>query len=39
MIGIALMGSHYRTDIINDVRHPRSDLVEPLVLCMEVYNI
>jgi hypothetical protein len=35
----ALMGSHYKTNIISSVGHPRSDLVVPLVLCMVVYNI
>jgi hypothetical protein len=35
----ALMGNHYRTNIISSVGHPRSDLVVPLVLCMIVYNI
>jgi hypothetical protein len=39
MAGIALAGSHYRTNIISGVGHPRSDTVVPLVLCMVVYNI
>ena len=34
----ALMGSHYRTDIINDVSHPRLDSVAQLVLCMVAYS-
>jgi hypothetical protein len=33
------MGGHYRTNIISNVGHPRSDSVVPLVLCMVVYNI
>jgi hypothetical protein len=36
--GIALMGSHYRMDIISGVSHPRSDSVLLLVLCIVVYN-
>jgi hypothetical protein len=32
VIGAALMGSHYRTNIISSVGHPKSDLVMPLVL-------
>jgi hypothetical protein len=39
MAGVALMGGHYRMDIISSVGHPRSDLVVPLVLCTVVYNI
>ena len=39
VIGIALMGSHYRLDIINGVGHSRLDSVVPLVLCTGVYNI
>jgi hypothetical protein len=39
MAGVALMGGHYRKDIISGVGHPRSDLVMPLVLCTIVYNI
>jgi hypothetical protein len=35
----ALMGSHYRMDIISGVGHPRSDSIIPLVLCMVAYNI
>jgi hypothetical protein len=34
--GAALMGGHYRIDIISGVGHPRSDLVVPLVLCTVV---
>ena len=33
MAGAALIGDHYRIDIISSVGHPRSDLVVPLVLC------
>ena len=33
MAGTALMGSHYRMDIISGVDHPRLDSVMPLVLC------
>jgi hypothetical protein len=39
MAGAALKGSHYKTNIINDVGHPKSDLVVPLVLCTVAYNI
>jgi hypothetical protein len=34
----ALMGGHYRTNIISGVGHPRYDSVVPLVLCMVVCN-
>ena len=38
----ALMGGHYKTDIISIVTsgtsHPGSDLVVPLVLCTVAYN-
>ena len=37
--GVALMGGHYRTYIINGVGHPRSNSVVPLVLCTVAYNI
>ena len=37
--GTALVGDHYRMDIINIMGHLRSDSVMPLVLCMVVYNI
>jgi hypothetical protein len=37
--GVALMGGHYRTDIINGIGYPRSDSVLPLVLCTVAYNI
>ena len=36
--GIALTGSHYKTDIISSVDHLRSDLVIPLVLCTVACN-
>ena len=39
MAGAALMGGHYRTNIISGVGHPRSDLDVSLVLCMVTYNI
>jgi hypothetical protein len=35
----SLTGGHYRTDIISDVCHPRSNSIVPLVLCMVAYNI
>ena len=38
MIGTALMGSHYRTNIISGVGHPKSDSVVLQVLCTVVYN-
>jgi hypothetical protein len=37
--GTALTGDHYRTNIINDMGHPRLDPVVPLVLCIVAYNI
>jgi hypothetical protein len=36
--GAALMGSHYKTDIISNVGHPRSNLIMLLVLCMIACN-
>ena len=39
MVGAALTGSHYRTDIISGVGHPRSNLVVLLMLCTVAYNI
>jgi hypothetical protein len=36
--GAALMGGHYRMNIISGVGHPRSDSVVPLVFCMVVCN-
>jgi hypothetical protein len=39
MTDAALMGGHYRIDIINGVRHPMSDLDVPLVLYTLAYNI
>jgi hypothetical protein len=36
---VALMGGHYRTDIINSIGYPRSDSVLPLALYMVAYNI
>jgi hypothetical protein len=39
VIGIALMGGHYRIYIISGMCHLRSDLVMPLVLWMVAYNI
>jgi hypothetical protein len=39
MADAALTGSHYKTNIISGVDHPRSGLVVPLVLCMVAYNI
>ena len=38
MTGTALMGGHYRTDIISDVGYPMSDSVVLLMICMIVYN-
>jgi hypothetical protein len=38
MAGAALLGGHYRKDIISGVGHPRSDSIMPLVLCMVVCN-
>jgi hypothetical protein len=37
MADAALIGGHYKTNIISDVGHPRSDLVVLLVLYMVVY--
>jgi hypothetical protein len=34
----ALTGSHYRTNIISGVGHPRTDSVVPLVLCTVACN-
>jgi hypothetical protein len=39
VVGTALMGSHYRTDIISSVGHPRSDSVVLLMLSTVVCNI
>jgi hypothetical protein len=39
MADAALIGSHYMTNIISGVGHPRLDSVVPLVLCTVVYNI
>jgi hypothetical protein len=36
--GVDLMSSHYRTDIISNVGHPRSNVVMSLVLCMVACN-
>jgi hypothetical protein len=36
--GAALMGGHYRIDIISGVGHPRLDSVIPLVLYTIAYN-
>jgi hypothetical protein len=36
--GTALMGGHYRMDIISNVGHPRSNSVVLLALCMVTYN-
>jgi hypothetical protein len=35
----SLNGSHYRTNIISGVGHPRSNLIIPLMLYMVAYNI
>jgi hypothetical protein len=35
----ALIGGHYKIDIINGVGHLRLNLVMPLVLCMTADNI
>jgi uncharacterized membrane protein len=35
----ALTDSHYKTDIISSVGHPRTNSVVPLVLCTIVCNI
>ena len=39
MASIALVGGHYKIDIINGVGHLRSNLVVLLVLCTIAYNI
>jgi hypothetical protein len=39
MASAALMGGHYKMNIINGVGHLRSDSVVLLVLCMVTYNI
>jgi hypothetical protein len=39
MAGAALTDSHYKTNIISGIGHPRSDSVMPLVLCIVTYNI
>jgi hypothetical protein len=39
MTSVALMDSHYRTDIISGAGYPMSDSVVPLVLCTITYNI
>jgi hypothetical protein len=39
VVSVALMGSHYRTNIISGVGYSRSELVILLVLCTVVYNI
>ena len=39
MANVALMGGHYKMDIISNVGHLRLDSVMPLVLCMVVCNI
>jgi hypothetical protein len=39
VIGAALMGDHYKIDIISGVGHLRLDSVVALVLCTVVYNI
>ena len=38
VIATALMGSHYRTNIISGVGHPKSNSVVLLVLCLVAYN-
>jgi hypothetical protein len=38
VVNAALMGGHYRTDIISIVGHPRSDSIIPLLLCMVACN-
>jgi hypothetical protein len=35
----ALLGNHYRTNIISGVGHPMSDSIVLLVLCTVTYNI
>jgi hypothetical protein len=39
LTGPALMGNHYKTNIISGVGHQRSYLVMLLVLCIVAYNI
>jgi hypothetical protein len=39
MVNTALMGDHYRTNIISGLHHLRSDLVVLLILCLVAYNI
>jgi hypothetical protein len=39
MANAALTSSHFRTDIISGMGHPRSNLVVLLVLCTVAYNI
>jgi hypothetical protein len=39
MADTALMGGHYRKEIISSVGYPRSDSVVLLVLCTIAYNI
>ena len=39
MVGTALTGNHYRTDIISSVGQPRSNSIVLLVLCTIMYNI
>ena len=39
MASAALTSGHYRTGIISDVGHTRSDSVVLLMLCMVTYNI
>jgi hypothetical protein len=39
MIVAALTGGYYRTNIISDMGHRRSDSIVPLVLCTVAYNI
>jgi hypothetical protein len=38
VIGKALMGSHYRMDIISSMGHPRSQSIVSLVICTVVCN-
>jgi hypothetical protein len=38
MADTALIGGHYKMDIISSVNHPRSDSVVTLVLCMVACN-
>jgi hypothetical protein len=37
--GVALTDGHYKTNIISDVGHPKSESIVPLVLYMVAYNI